>query len=672
MLFTFAIVATLVTLGLLVVYGRAEFRAASRRQQAAVAADPHAREAIAHVGNALAATHDTRGLLPVILDATVEATGAAGGRVLADDRELARVGETVGEVPIELDLGESTDGGEIRLVVDPPEGGFSPESSALAEWLASQASIALENARLHQVVRAQAVTDELTGLVNRRRFVEALESEISRASRLDVPLSLLFADLDDFKRVNDCCGHPAGDEALRTFAQLLRAELRGIDTAARMGGEEFAVILPGTRLDGAMAVAERIRAALADRGDPARGAGRQRPHDEHRRRPVRVGYARRPDRPRGRRALSREGTGEEPCRDGGSLLARRDQLRPWRRGPEHKMRTPGTLIRFFSLLAAAGAATYFWSVALTGRTARELLRGPGAATPIVAPKVVHVPPAAPKPSSTPKPPRTTARPQPSSRPTLEPVPQAIAESVARVNALGSLPTVEHSPFGGLVVARPPSRTPVTPHVIVPSTVEPGTPSIIPARPVTPAATGIGEVGHVELTPAVPSTEPETTPVPEPTPAVDAPDTPANATPSRPSRPTTAGSSARPATQARPTVPRASAPSVPAAPATPTPSPSNETPAPQSGTPALTAPATGSNGGSTTTTPTPPTTTPTPPVTGGATPGSQVTPTPPTPPTIVPPTPPTPPTIVAPTPPTIVAPIDAPTPPTIDAPTPPSA
>jgi diguanylate cyclase (GGDEF)-like protein len=184
--------------------------------------------------------------------------------VLDDDRELARVGETAGEKPMELDLGESTSGGEFRLVVDPPQGGFSAETSALAEWLAAQAAIALENARLHEVVREQAVTDELTGLVNRRRFVESLESEITRANRLEAPLSLIFADLDDFKRINDCCGHPAGDDVLRRFAALLLEHLRGIDTAARMGGEEFAVLLPGTDLDGALAVAERIRAQLAD------------------------------------------------------------------------------------------------------------------------------------------------------------------------------------------------------------------------------------------------------------------------------------------------------------------------------------------------------------------------------------------------------------------------
>ena len=268
MLFTLAVVTTVVALGLLVVFGRAEVRTRREGRQAAGpdrAAPPRdPREAISLVGNALAATHDATGLLPVILEVTVDATGAAGGHVLEGDREIARIGESSDEEPVELDLGESAGGSAIRLVVEPPAGGFSREATELAAWLASQAAIALENARLHQVVRRQAFTDELTGLVNRRRFVEALDAEIARASRLGAALSVLFADLDDFKRINDHFGHAAGDNALRTFADLLRRELRTIDTAARLGGEEFAILLPGTDLAGAFVVGERIRRHLAE------------------------------------------------------------------------------------------------------------------------------------------------------------------------------------------------------------------------------------------------------------------------------------------------------------------------------------------------------------------------------------------------------------------------
>jgi diguanylate cyclase (GGDEF)-like protein len=108
-------------------------------------------------------------------------------------------------------------------------------------------------------VRRQAITDELTGLVNRRRFNEALDDEIERSRRLGTTLSVLLADLDDFKRINDRFGHPAGDDALRDFAKLLRVHLREIDVAARLGGEEFAVLLPETDLEGALTVAERLR-----------------------------------------------------------------------------------------------------------------------------------------------------------------------------------------------------------------------------------------------------------------------------------------------------------------------------------------------------------------------------------------------------------------------------
>lgn len=267
-----AILATFVTLGLLVLFVRDEMRGRERapreerqdrRARSTPARDP--REAIAHVGNALAATHDPRALLPVILEVTVDATGASGGRVLEGDRELAWLGQPTAEEPLELELGPSVDGKELRLLVYPPPGGLPQEALELADWLVSQAAIALENARLHHVVRRQAITDELTGLVNRRRFMEALDAEIARTQRLRSNVSLMLADLDDFKRINDRFGHPAGDEALRVFAEVLRAELREIDVAARLGGEEFAVLLPETDLEGALAVAERLRERVGER-----------------------------------------------------------------------------------------------------------------------------------------------------------------------------------------------------------------------------------------------------------------------------------------------------------------------------------------------------------------------------------------------------------------------
>ena len=112
------------------------------------------------------------------------------------------------------------------------------------------------------MVQVQAVTDELTGLVNRRRFMTALETETARTSRLRPP-SLILADLDDFKRVNDRFGHPVGDELLQEFARALLDHVRDIDIPARLGGEEFAVLLPETPVDGASAVAERLQRFLA-------------------------------------------------------------------------------------------------------------------------------------------------------------------------------------------------------------------------------------------------------------------------------------------------------------------------------------------------------------------------------------------------------------------------
>lgn len=105
--------------------------------------------------------------------------------------------------------------------------------------------------------------DALTGLYNRREFDRRLAAEFERARRYDGVLSLLMLDLDRFKAVNDRYGHPAGDQVLRQLAELLQANLRPSDLLARYGGEEFSVILPHTGREAALALAERLRAAVA-------------------------------------------------------------------------------------------------------------------------------------------------------------------------------------------------------------------------------------------------------------------------------------------------------------------------------------------------------------------------------------------------------------------------
>jgi diguanylate cyclase (GGDEF)-like protein len=114
------------------------------------------------------------------------------------------------------------------------------------------------NERLEQLL----MVDEKTGLYNFREFQRRLQAEWSRAERYGVPLSLVFFDLDYFKRVNDTLGHPAGDKILEEFAVLATGGARANDIAARYGGEEFAVILPHTDLEMASRVAERIRRAV--------------------------------------------------------------------------------------------------------------------------------------------------------------------------------------------------------------------------------------------------------------------------------------------------------------------------------------------------------------------------------------------------------------------------
>jgi diguanylate cyclase (GGDEF)-like protein/PAS domain S-box-containing protein len=123
-----------------------------------------------------------------------------------------------------------------------------------------QSNLELERARAE--LERLSREDPLTGLANRREFDARVELELRRSQRHDVPISFAMLDLDFFKRVNDRWGHALGDEVLRRIGGILRQQCRGVDIVARHGGEEFALALPDTGLDDALALCERIRAAV--------------------------------------------------------------------------------------------------------------------------------------------------------------------------------------------------------------------------------------------------------------------------------------------------------------------------------------------------------------------------------------------------------------------------
>jgi diguanylate cyclase (GGDEF)-like protein len=131
-------------------------------------------------------------------------------------------------------------------------------NSHRAELSASNAALSDLNERLEH----EASTDTLTRCANRRRFIEALGAELARARRHGYTLSVLVADIDHFKRVNDVYGHAAGDHALRHFAAIAARSIRSEDLLARLGGEEFVVLLPETDQGRALILADRIRAAI--------------------------------------------------------------------------------------------------------------------------------------------------------------------------------------------------------------------------------------------------------------------------------------------------------------------------------------------------------------------------------------------------------------------------
>jgi diguanylate cyclase (GGDEF)-like protein len=269
---------------------------------------------IRRVGDALATGLDRRGVVALAVRQAVDACEAEVGRALPLARGAfagCEVGDVSGDLEraihaaerdvfaVSPDVGsellgvlEGSGGAErtrravsahgpgvhalsigLRSLVDGPEylgaisiarhgEAFTDEEEDLLEYLAGQAVVSIENASLHEAVERQAVTDELTGLANVRAFLLILDRELERSRRFDTPLGLVMLDLDDFKNINDTYGHQQGDEVLAHVAGVLRDASRELDTVARYGGEELAVVLPQTDADGGALLAERMRAAV--------------------------------------------------------------------------------------------------------------------------------------------------------------------------------------------------------------------------------------------------------------------------------------------------------------------------------------------------------------------------------------------------------------------------
>ena len=163
---------------------------------------------------------------------------------------------------IPLKVGDKSVG--VLSVYTKQERKFSRFEVELAEIFASQAALAIINRNYLNEFHRAAITEQLTGFYNAGYFHERLNEEINRAARRGHPVSLLFADLDHFKLINDSYGHLAGDKTLRKVSGIIRECIRKVDIPARYGGDEVAIILPETDNAQAFQVAERIRKKVVD------------------------------------------------------------------------------------------------------------------------------------------------------------------------------------------------------------------------------------------------------------------------------------------------------------------------------------------------------------------------------------------------------------------------
>jgi diguanylate cyclase (GGDEF)-like protein len=165
-------------------------------------------------------------------------------------------------IPVIIQSAARVEGRDVRLGSELGALGYLTDPTDL-DLLRARARTLLELKQYLDSCQEAAFTDHLTGLANRRRFERQFEREVARTERYGHPFCLLLVDIDNFKSVNDTYGHDAGDEALRRVANVIQSGTRGIDTGARIGGDEFAIILPETDLARGLEVAERLRTAIA-------------------------------------------------------------------------------------------------------------------------------------------------------------------------------------------------------------------------------------------------------------------------------------------------------------------------------------------------------------------------------------------------------------------------
>jgi diguanylate cyclase (GGDEF)-like protein len=239
------------------------------------------------LGDTLSGTLDVEQITDAVLDGAMLMTQARGGAVYlvragsGDARLVRQRGLQDRDIPSVLSVPITEDRSDpTRLMVelrtraavrglialyDRADGvPFDDRDLATLRGFAAQAAVAYDNVRLHEEAQRLSVTDELTGLANRRMLHATLAREVERAHRFGRPLGLLMLDVDHFKALNDRYGHQFGDTVLADLGARISSALREVDLVARYGGEEFAVVLPETGVDGVGHAADRICAAVRD------------------------------------------------------------------------------------------------------------------------------------------------------------------------------------------------------------------------------------------------------------------------------------------------------------------------------------------------------------------------------------------------------------------------